>query len=51
LPPHTYYFTTDFFRQMSYDCLLLGTYSQKTMPNTMVEGDDGEVIRYLGRKR
>lgn len=51
IPPHTYYFTTNFFRNMSYECVLLGTYSQRTTPNRLVEGDDGDVIRYLGRKQ
>lgn len=50
LAPHTYYFTTDFFRRLPYQCLLLGTYSQAVSPNPSVPNEDGEVIRYLGRK-
>ena len=50
IPPHTYYFTTDFFKNLPYERMLLGTYSQSAMPNGLVKGDDGDVIRYLGRK-
>ena len=48
--PHTYYFTSDYFRGLPYQCLILSTFSQATSPNKEAADEDGEVIRYLGRK-
>jgi len=48
--PHTYYFTTDFFRGLPYLCLMLRTFSGAASPKKEALDEDGEVIRYLGRK-
>lgn len=48
-PPHTYYFTLDFFRQLPYRAIVSATYWQTASPLPRAEGEDGEVIRYLAK--
>ena len=47
-PPHTYYFTVDYFRGLPYQLLLDDTYNSRVFPGPVVKG--GEVIRFLGQK-
>ena len=51
--PHTIYFTLDFFRSLPYEHILLSTFnggiSEETIP-TIADHEDGNVIRYIGRK-
>ena len=50
-PPHTVYYTTDFFRGLGLKILILDTYSYSPGPFAVTtESDDAEVIRYLGQK-
>lgn len=50
-PPHTVYYTTDFFRGLGLKTLILDTYSYSPGPFAVgTESDDAEVIRYLGQK-
>ncbi len=48
-PPHTYYFTTDYFNSLSGEPLLISTFHEERWPNILASKEDGEVIRYLGR--
>lgn len=50
-PPHTYYFTLDYFATLESEALVRGTFLQATFPNTMADAEAGDVIRYLGRGR
>lgn len=53
-PPHTYYFTRDFFRALDFDVLLNKTFYQgagRGGVDVESKEDDGGVIRYLGRKK
>lgn len=50
-PPHTVYYTTDFFRQLGLEKLILDTYDYGSDGRgTPTRSDSAEVIRYLGRK-
>ena len=50
-PPHTVYYTTDFFRQLSLEKLILDTYDYGSNGRgTPTRSDSAEVIRFLGRK-
>lgn len=49
-PPHTYYFTVEYFAQMGLDVVLNSTFREG--PRGQVVGDrGGQVIRFLGRRR
>lgn len=48
-PPHTLYFTRNYFSQLSASQILNNSYYEDFFPNTQADGDDGEVIRYLGK--
>ena len=50
-PPHTVYYTTDFFRQLGLEKLILDTYDYGSDGRgTPTRSDSAEVIRFLGRK-
>ena len=50
-PPHTVYYTTDFFRQLDLEVLILDTYNYGSDGRgTPTCSDSAEVIRFLGRK-
>jgi len=50
-PPHTVYYTTDFFRSLGLKTLILDTFSYSDGPFAIATAsDDAEVIRYLGQK-
>lgn len=50
-PPHTVYYTTDFFRRLGLEKLILDTYDYGSDGRgTPTRSDSAEVIRYLGRK-
>lgn len=49
--PHTYYFTTDYFRSLKSAPIINATYDQRGFPKNIDRVDDGEVIRYLGKGR
>ena len=49
-PPHTYYFTLEYFKSFDlFEPLVCNTFNIKTFPNACSQ--DGEVIRYFGKKR
>lgn len=53
-PPHTYYFTRDYFRKLDFETLLNKTFYQgvgRGGADVSSSEDDGGVIRYIGRKR
>ncbi len=50
-PPHTVYYTSDFFRGLGLKTLILDTFSYSAGPFAVAtQSDDAEVIRYLGQK-
>lgn len=50
-PPHTYYFTREFFNTLDYDVLCNSTYLQGGMGfDEQTVDDTGDVVRFLGRK-
>lgn len=50
--PHTQYFSLDFFANLDYDIILLSAYKYEGNSFGLATSpDDGEVIRFLGRKR
>lgn len=50
-PPHTYYFTKNYFNTLNFDIILNATYKEGSFPFIQLEDDKGEVIRYLGCKK
>jgi SAM-dependent methyltransferase len=53
VPPHTYYFTMDYFRGLPFNTIVLGTFNHgKTSHGRYVQqpDEDGPVIRYFARK-
>jgi SAM-dependent methyltransferase len=50
-PPHTYYFTKNYFNTLDFDVILNATYKEGSFPFIRLEDDKGEVIRYLGCKK
>ena len=49
-PPHTYYFTTEYFKTLNFNCILNEYFDEGSFPNTVSKNNDGQVIRYLGNK-
>jgi hypothetical protein len=52
LPPHTYYFTLDFFRGLPYQPLLLATFNHGEYEDSryvIQPQEDGQVIRYMAQ--
>lgn len=50
VPPHTYYFTLDFFRGLAFKPIILSTYGHGEFPDSRyiaAANEDGPVIRYL----
>ncbi len=48
IPPHTYYFRKEFFKNLNYNLVDLNIYSQIKFPHPI--HDEGEIIRYIGKK-
>ena len=48
IPPHTYYFREEFFKNLNYNLIDLNIYSQIKFPHPI--NDRGEIIRYIGKK-
>ena len=48
-PPHTYYFTKEYFDQLGFNKILNDSFTEGTFPYQPSRDEYGEVIRYLGK--
>ena len=48
-PPHTYYFTVDFFKALRFSPILCATFGADNFPSQPRKDEGGGVIRYLGQ--